>query len=247
VAKQGEIDYLKKLGEAGIRHATDKPFSDAECGALLMELGAILNLLPPPPARLLDLGCGTGWTSCFFARRGYEVVGQDIAADMIEQAHENKIRYRVENVHFVECDYEDFDFEDEFDAAVFFDSLHHSLSEEDALRQVYRALKPGGVCVTSEPGLGHAGRPASRNAVERYDVTERDMHPGRIIRAGKKAGFARFRTFPHARQLSACLYGVSDQSSYHRVSRLPAFLKLLALVAYASLGKRITGIVMMTK
>ena len=45
-------------------------------------------LLPAPPCRLLDAGCGTGWTSLFFARHRWEVVGCDIAPDMIAQAEE---------------------------------------------------------------------------------------------------------------------------------------------------------------
>src|SRR5207244_11070644 len=86
MAKSGEIDYLKNLGAAGVWHAANKPFSDPGCGRYLAELGAILALLPPPPARLLDLGCGTGWTSVFFARAGYDVVGVDLAPDMIAHA-----------------------------------------------------------------------------------------------------------------------------------------------------------------
>ena len=43
-----------------------------------------MGFLPDPPARILDMGCGGGWTSIFFAKRGYEVVGQDISQDMID-------------------------------------------------------------------------------------------------------------------------------------------------------------------
>ena len=99
--KQGEIGYARAIGQSAMHDAWEKPFSDADCGAALMELGAMLYLLPAPPGRLLDLGCGTGWTSCFFARRGYDVIGQDICADMIEYAHRNKARYQVENLDFV--------------------------------------------------------------------------------------------------------------------------------------------------
>src|SRR6516164_2425848 len=108
MAKQGERDYLKKLNADSVRHAVNKPFSDPDCGSYLMEIGAIMTLLPPPPARLLDVGCGTGWTSLFFARRGYEVVGVDIAPDMIHHANENKQRAQLDNVRFLVCDYESF-------------------------------------------------------------------------------------------------------------------------------------------
>jgi len=245
--KQGEIGYARAIGRAAMHDAYEKPFSDDDCGAALMELGAMLYLLPAPPGKLLDLGCGTGWTSCFFARRGYDVVGQDICADMIEYAYQNKARYQVENLEFVTCDYEQMGFDNEFDCAVFYDSLHHSVSEEDALRMVYKALKPGGICVTSEPGMGHAHRPHSQVAMELFNVTERDMPPGRIIRAGRKAGFRRWRVYPHMKPLSACLFGVSKQSFFHKLRWLPSFLRVLPLPFLASFYKHMSGIVVLEK
>lgn len=245
--KQGEIGYARAIGPAAMRDAYDKPFSEDDCGAVLMELGAMMYLLPPPPARLLDLGCGTGWTSCFLARRGYEVVGQDICPDMIAYAQQNKLRYQVENVDFVTCDYETLAFDCAFDCAVFYDSLHHAVSEEDALRAVYQALKPGGICLTSEPGLGHSRRPQSQVAMQRFHVTERDMPPGRIIRAAKKAGFRRWQVYPHMKPISACLFGVSDRSFFHKLRWLPAFLRVVPLLFLATIYKRMSGIVVLQK
>jgi SAM-dependent methyltransferase len=206
MAKQGEIEYLSNIGEAGIRHAVGKPFSDPGCPNYLMEMGALFHLLPQPPARLLDLGCGTGWTSLFFARRGFDVVGVDIAADMIEQANLCRDREELDNLRFVVSDYEEMGFEDEFDAATFIDSLHHSIDEELTLRMVYKALKPGGVCVTSEPGRGHANAPASLEAVKKYGVTERDMPPETIIAAGRRVGFRKFTVYPHASLMGKYTY-----------------------------------------
>src|SRR4051812_12260629 len=98
MAKSGEINYLKNLDQAGVWHAVHKPFSDPDCARYLAEMAAVLALLPPPPARLLDLGCGTGWTSVFFARAGYEVVGLDIAPDMVEQAEANRARAELDGL-----------------------------------------------------------------------------------------------------------------------------------------------------
>ena len=207
MAKQGEIEYLQKIGEDGIHHAVHKPFSDPMCGAYLTDLGTILSQLPPVPAKLLDLGCGTGWTSVFFAKRGYDVVGVDISPDMIFHANANKDREKLSNLRFVVSDYEGMGFEEEFDCAVFFDSLHHAVDEEVAIRHVYRALKPGGICLTLEPGRGHAKAAVSKAAVEKYGVTEKDMPPRRIIKMGKRAGFRDFTIFPrpsHLFRLTTC-------------------------------------------
>ncbi len=94
MAKTNEIDYIKKVCEVDkvsepefIHYLANKPFSDARTSDYLIDLGQIMRYLPPRPARILDLGVGSGWTSEIFARCDYEVVGLDIAADMIKIAN----------------------------------------------------------------------------------------------------------------------------------------------------------------
>ena len=226
MAKSGEIAYLKNLGAAGVWHAANKPFSDPGCARYLAELGAVLALLPPPPARLLDLGCGTGWTSVFFARAGYEVVGLDLAPDMIEQAEANRARADLDRLKFGVRDYEHMAFAEAFDAAVFYDALHHAVDEGAAVAGAYRALKPGGVCVTSEPGEGHHDSPEARAAVRRYNVTEKEMPPRKIIELGRAAGFTGFRVYPHAFDLHHNLYR-RDPEAAAPGHRRPLWLKRL--------------------
>jgi len=205
MAKDGERNYLLNIGEAAVRHAVGLPYSDPQCGRFLVEVGTLLALLPAPPARLLDLGCGTGWTSRFFARSGYDTLGIDIAPDMIAHAKQQSDNEALDCLHFLVCDYEELAFEADFEAAVFCGALHHAVDPELALRRVAAALKPGGVCVTCEPGVGHAQTTAARDAVRRFNVTEQDMPPARIIALGRRAGFTNFRIVPHPFDLaSAC-------------------------------------------
>ena len=192
--KRGEIEYVKNLDADAVRHAVGKPFTDPECGRYLMDLGAVLTLLPPPPARVLDLGVGTGWTSVLLARRGYDVVGQDIAPDMVALAERNRAAAGDVALRFVVRDYEQLSFTGEFDAALFYDALHHAEDERAALAGAYRALRPGGVCLTVEPGRGHAA--SARATAERFGVTEKDMPPERIIALGRALGFRAFRVYP---------------------------------------------------
>jgi SAM-dependent methyltransferase len=44
------------------------------------------EVLPPPPAKVVDLGCGTGRHVVHLARRGYEVTGVDLSEHMLAQA-----------------------------------------------------------------------------------------------------------------------------------------------------------------
>jgi SAM-dependent methyltransferase len=206
MTKLAEQAFLSNIGESGQQHALNKPFSDPTCGENFAGMGVIMQLLPPPPARVLDLGCGTGWTSSFLALRGYDVIGHDIAPDMLALARENKERYGAASLDFVQGDYEQLPFENEFDAAIFYDSLHHCDDEEAALRTVYRALKPGGILITHEPGEGHSTNPHSVQAMQLYGVNERDMPPWLIMQAGAKAGFHSPRVLPMPATLHQIFY-----------------------------------------
>ena len=93
MAKINEIEYIKQVAkiekikeEDFANYLARKPFSDQRCGDYLMDIAQMMNLLPPPPAKLLDVGVGSGWTSDLFASRGYEVLGLDISPDMIALA-----------------------------------------------------------------------------------------------------------------------------------------------------------------
>jgi SAM-dependent methyltransferase len=206
--KQGEIAYLQRLGEEGAVAAYDKPFSHPDCSKNLVDLGIIMALLPPPPARLLDLGCGTGWTSAFFARRGYRVTGQDIAPDMIQFAERNRSRYEAKNLDFVVSDYESLAFEEPFDCAMFYDSLHHAVDERAALQSVFRALRPGGMLITHEPGTGHSGSPDSIQAMQQFGVTEKDMPPFHIRDLCLEIGFSRFEFLLDPNLAVIAVYGL---------------------------------------
>jgi ubiquinone/menaquinone biosynthesis C-methylase UbiE len=239
----GEFEYFRKLGPAGIEHATYKPWSDLYCGSYLMELGAMIGLMPRG-GRLLDLGCGTGWTSLLFARRGYEVTGSELVPDALEAAQKLKEESGLSNLDFVQSDFENLPFENEFDISVFFDCLHHALDEEKALAGVYRALKPGGICITSEPGLGHAMR--SKKVMAEYGVTERDMHPAKIIRAAKKAGFRGAKVYPHSTHLFTSIYKQPDSGKLATILKIPGMRSLFSIFI-ALFSKHISGIVVLRK
>jgi ubiquinone/menaquinone biosynthesis C-methylase UbiE len=212
MSKRGEIEYLKKIGESGIKHAINKPFSDDMCARYFFELGAIFSLLPPLPAKLLDLGCGTGWTSVFFAKRGYDVTGTDIAPDMISNAIQLKENSRLVNLSFMTADYETMEFEEEFDAVLFFDSLHHAVDEKNALQSAYMALKENGICITVEPGSGHHNNLATRKVIEKYDTTEKDMDPAYIKTIGRLAGFRIINVYPPPDSLRRIFYQDFDKN-----------------------------------
>ncbi|RVT39808.1 class I SAM-dependent methyltransferase [Sphingobium algorifonticola] len=198
---------MAALGRDGWTHSLNKPFSDSYCAINLASIGAIMALLPPPPAHILDLGCGGGWTSAFLARAGYTVVGQDIAPDMIALAQETKALHHLDDrLTFICGDFESLDMDGQFDAALFFDCLHHADDERAAIASAYRALRPGGILITHEPGEGHSTAPGSIEAMRLYGVNERDMPPHLIIAQGRAVGFRDARVVPMQHELMAIFY-----------------------------------------
>jgi len=78
----------------------DHGLRDPQVRAAWREL--LLGLLPPAPARVADLGCGTGTLSVLLADAGYAVDGVDFSPEMVRRA-EAKAFGRSE-VRFVRAD-----------------------------------------------------------------------------------------------------------------------------------------------
>src|SRR6266566_1383556 len=53
---------------------------------------ALARLLPPPPARVLDAGAGTGFLSLAAARLGYQVAAVDLSPGMLARLRESAER-----------------------------------------------------------------------------------------------------------------------------------------------------------
>jgi SAM-dependent methyltransferase len=241
----GELTYYERIGESGRRHSVSKPFSDDDCGLYLLRAGALFGLLPPPPARVLDCGCGTGWLAYLLVRRGYDVVGTDVSPDAIALAQANPV-FRDGNVpQFLVADSESLVFDAAFDAVVFFDSLHHAIDEASALRSAYRALRPGGVCIALEPGRGHSRQSRAIDAA--YDVTDKDMPPSHVCRVGRRAGFARCRVVPAPQHLGKALYANARLAGWRGALARFAPLRYLLVNAIMLWQRRYCGITILQK
>jgi SAM-dependent methyltransferase len=53
-------------------------------------------VVPSPPARVADLGCGTGSLTVLLAERGHAVVGVDVSPRMLEHARVKATRHAVD-------------------------------------------------------------------------------------------------------------------------------------------------------
>ena len=204
--KQGEREYFARIGPAGIAHSVGKPFSDEKCAVYLANMTALFHLLPPPPLRIVEFGCGVGWLSLFLARRGYTIVGVDISPDAIATALAQREAQQVGTAEFVVADYEDFAAAEKFDCALFYDSLHHAEDERAAVRCAHRSLRAGGLMIAFEPGRGHSAKADSLRAVREFGVHEKDMPADYIVQLGRESGFRRHLFLPRPHEAFRRLY-----------------------------------------
>jgi len=90
--------------------------------------------------KLLDVGCGTGHWSSFFAGMGYQVTGIDIAPEMIDLA-----RGAAPECSFQGADACDLPFEDaSFDVVASMATLGFISDPAVAVWEMIRCAKPGG-------------------------------------------------------------------------------------------------------
>jgi 2-polyprenyl-3-methyl-5-hydroxy-6-metoxy-1,4-benzoquinol methylase len=109
-------------------------------------LGAHLK----PGMTILEVGCGIGYFTGELARSGAEIVAIDVSPELLEIARANycapNVRYEIQNAYALMYSGATFD-------SVVGSSILHHLEIEEALREIYRVLKPGGTIYFTEPNM----------------------------------------------------------------------------------------------
>jgi len=115
-------------------------------GKVPSEFAKDLVGLLPPGGRVLDLGCGEGRDSVFFASRGFEVTGLDVSAAGIAKGRRLAAECRAD-VHWLAQSMLDVPVAGRFDLIYSYGSIHHvSLRNRDRLFRRLKVLtNPGGV------------------------------------------------------------------------------------------------------
>ncbi len=118
------------------------PQASARLAAAFMELSRL-----KPPARVADLGCGSGAFTALLTHAGYDCVGVDLSAKLIEVG-----RRKYPHIEFAEGDIEHLPFPDgSFDGVLLSGVVHHFPDPSRCAAEVFRVLRPGGRFVAFDP------------------------------------------------------------------------------------------------
>ena len=204
---QGHLTYVEQLEPGGRLWLSTKPFGappNEELPRCLRTFAHVVELMQLGlRAQVLDVGCGPGWLSEFFARCGYWVTGVDISPDMVEIA-----RARVAAIpglvgegleplaEFHAMPVREMPWTSRFDAAVLYDTMHHFDDELATLAVIRETLVPGGQIYIHEGVRPPAGSEAERNLIEemeRFGTLESPFEPEYLVEVVQRAGFTNVR------------------------------------------------------
>lgn len=137
------------------------------------EITSILNLLQIlPESKILDLCCGYGRHAIPLAHLGHHVTGFDLSSILLQTAQQQADTEHI-HIRWIQGDMQHIPFEHEFDAVInmftSFGYLPDDEANQNVLRQVYQALKPGGLFLLETVYQPRVLRHTTPYGIIRYD------------------------------------------------------------------------------
>jgi 2-polyprenyl-3-methyl-5-hydroxy-6-metoxy-1,4-benzoquinol methylase len=210
-AYQAERDFNESLPGIDLKDVQEgharKPFwGSAQFAKYSKDFSRLLRVLEQIQVRkgqrLLEVGCGPGWTAEFLAMSGFSVVGTTIAPHDVLLAHQRAQAFAqrglADSLEFKEAPMESVDTlfnpPAQFDAAYAYEALHHAFDWRKAVQSVHRCLKPGGwLILANEPNVLHtciSYRVSRLSNTHEIGFRQKDLLSGL-----RDAGFQQLRIF----------------------------------------------------
>jgi SAM-dependent methyltransferase len=121
---------------------------DSETRTLLRRAGF------SPACRFVEFGCGMGYVTCWAASEGAHATGIDVNEEHVQKSQQLARQQGLDNANFRCANiYEPRLEEESVDIAYCRWLMVHLRRPVEAMRIIYRALKPGGVMVCEETGV----------------------------------------------------------------------------------------------
>jgi len=136
--------------------ALNRPWFEHRLASALAGVTSVHGVLNRPGARILDVGCGAGWSTIALARAypAATVVGVDIDAPSVEMARRFTAEAELtDRVSFLVADAASLE-ENAYDAAFAFECVHDMARPVEVLAEVRRAVHADGCVVVMDEAVG---------------------------------------------------------------------------------------------
>ncbi len=148
--------------------------------------------IPNPPAKILDHGFGSGNNLVFFATKGYECYGCEIAEELINIANEKFEKIKIPaNLKLIKGDRLAYD-DNFFDIVISWNVIHYLGEKQRVIRVIgdfHRILKKGGVLILStlHPNISllNRAKPIGNGSFEVIEESPFDNRKGLTLFATK--------------------------------------------------------------
>ena len=210
-----------------------------------INLPALLEMLPPPGGRTLDLACGEGRLSRLLKSRHHQVVGIDAAPTMVRLAADDPGAAPVVLGDATQLPFAD----NAFDLVVAYMCLHDIDNMPQAVRELARVMAPEGrACVAIPHPINTAGSFESRDAQSPFVIAGSYLDPAPLRMVADRDG-VRLTFHSEHRPLESYFHALADSGlltetirevrpsdqvvgqhpSDRRWQRIPIFLHLRAV------------------
>ena len=163
----------------------------------------------PDDIHVLEVGTGPGFFAILLAEAGYRVTAIDLTPSMLEEARRNA-GMLADRIDFVEMNAEALGFPSESFDVILSRNVTWNLPEpQTAYGEWIRVLKPGGLYILSDTGIGGVGGWIDNHILFRV-ARSGDCHTTNrhgIARMMEKAGF----TVTESRQIQGMIYSVTGK------------------------------------
>ncbi|KKQ96256.1 MAG: hypothetical protein A3G66_04115 [Candidatus Levybacteria bacterium RIFCSPLOWO2_12_FULL_39_17] len=112
-----------------------------------------INKLLDGHEKILDIGCGAGTLSLYYASKDHNVLGIDISKKAVDTAKESAAFLGLKKVKFQQADFPNKIPKEKFDFVIFSEVLEHLEDDQLALDQINNTLYPGGIMFLSTPSI----------------------------------------------------------------------------------------------